>query len=112
MEGDQQIKSLAIDQHYRYLGFSERLKTDSQTKSALTKEYFSCIKMILKNELSSLNTIDAINSYAVLALLYGFSVLDWNITELEKVDCKISDITHLYIPRKSGGRGIRSIVKN
>lgn len=123
MEDDQQIKSLAFDQHYRYLGFSERLKTDSQTKSALTKEYFSRIKMILKSELSSKNTIDAINSYAVPVLSYGFSVLDWNITELEKIDretrkviqshCLMhrqSDITRLYIPRKIGGRGLLNIV--
>ena len=61
MEDDKRIKSLAFDQHYRYLGFSERLKTDSPTKS-LKREYFSHIKMILKSELSSKNTIDAITS--------------------------------------------------
>ena len=107
MADDQQIKSLEVDQHYCYLG--KRLKTCSQMKSILIKEYFSCIKMILKSELSSKNTIDVINSYAVPALSYGFSVLHWNITEIEKVDrekrkviqshCLMhqqSDITLLY----------------
>lgn len=41
MEDDQQLKFLDISKYYLYLGFSKRLKTNNQTKSALIKEYFS-----------------------------------------------------------------------
>ena len=123
LDNGEQLKSLETNQNYRYLGFNERHTTDKNTKTTIQQEYFSRIKMILKSELSSKNTVDAINSYAVPALSYGFPVLDWNITELEKVDRETrkviqnhhlmhrqSDITRLYIPRKNGGRGLINIV--
>ena len=78
--------------------------------------------MILKSELSSKHTFEAINSYAIPALSYGFPVLDWTITELEIIERKIrkmlqqynamhsqSDVTRLYLPRKNGGRELINI---
>ena len=38
--------------------------------------------MIVKSELSSKDTFEAINWCAILALSYGFPVLDWAITEI------------------------------
>ena len=121
----EQLKSLEPNQQYRYLGFNEQQITDKEAKSSLKKEYFSRLKMILKSELSSKFTIDAINSYAIPALSYGFPVLDWTITELESIDRetrkvlqtyhamhKQSDITRLYIPRKNGGRGLINVVNH
>ena len=79
--------------------------------------------MILKSELSS--KFDAINSYVVPALPYGFPILDWTITELETVDRETrkvlqtyhamhrqSDVTRLYLPRKSGGRGLINVANH
>ena len=75
--------------------------------------------MILKSELSSKHTFEAINSYAIPALLYGFPVFDWTIIELEIIDRETqkilqqyhamhsqSDVTRLYLLRKNGGRGL------
>ena len=42
--------------------------------------------MILKSELSSKYIFEAVNSYAIPTLSYGFLVIDWTITELEIVD--------------------------
>ena len=81
--------------------------------------------MILKSELSSKHTFEAINSYAIPALSYGFPVLDWTITELIKIDREIrkmlqqyhamhsqSDVTRLYLPRKNGGRRLINITNH
>ena len=119
------LKSLESNQQYRYLGFNEHLTTDKETKSALKREYFSRLKMILKSELSSKHMINAINMYAVPALLYGFPILDWTITELEIIDRETrkvlqsnhimhrqSDVTRLYIPRREGGRGLIDITEH
>ena len=78
--------------------------------------------MILKSELSSKYTFEEINSYAIPALLYGFPVLDWTITELEIIDRETrkmlqqyhamhsqSGVTRLYLARKNGSRGLIKI---
>ena len=122
MDNGDILKTLDQNKQYRYLGINEHQTTDKTTKSSLKNEYFKRVKMILKSELNSMNTISAINSYAVPALSYGFAVLDWNITELEIVDRETrkllqryhlmhsqSDITRLYLPRKDGGRGLLNI---
>ena len=75
--------------------------------------------MILKSELSSKHAFEAINLYAIPALLYGFPVLDWTIAELKIIDRETrkmllqyhamhnqSDVTRLYLPRKNGDRGL------
>ena len=119
------LKALDHNKQYRYLGFNEHQITDKNSKAALKNEYFKRLKMLLKSELNSLNTISAINSYAVPALSYGFPVLDWTTTELETIDRETrkvlqsfhmmhsqTDITRLYIPRKDGGRGLINIVEH
>ena len=69
--------------------------------------------MIRKSVLSNKHFFEAINSYAIPALSYGFPVLDWTITELEIIDRETrkmlqqyhamhsqSDVTRLYLPTK------------
>lgn len=125
LNNDEVLRSLEPHQQYRYLGFNERQTTDKEAKSSMKHEYFSRIKIILKSELSSKHTINAINMYAVPALSYGFPVLDWTVTELEMVDRETrkvlqtyhvmhhqSDITRLYLARKNGGRGLINIVNH
>ena len=81
--------------------------------------------MILKSELSSKHIFEAINSYSIPALTYGFPVLDWTNTELETIDREMrrmlkqyhamhsqSDVPQLHLPRKNGGRRLINITKN
>ena len=122
LDNGEELKSLKLNQQYKYLGFGETLTIDKTTKSALKNEYFKRLKMILKIELSSKHTFEGINLYAIPALSYGFPVLDWTITELIKIDREIpkmlqqyhamysqSDVTRLYLPRKNGGRRLINI---
>ena len=68
------LKTLDLNKMYKYLEFNEHQLTDKNTKSALKKEYFKRLKMLLKSELNSINTLSAINFYAVqpchMAFLY------------------------------------------
>ena len=86
LNNGEELKSLELNQQYKYLGFREGLTIDKTTKSALKNEYFKQLKMILKSELSSKYTFEAINLYAITALCCGFSVLDWTTTEFEIID--------------------------
>ena len=117
LDNGEELKSLKLNQQYKYLGFGENLTTDKTTKSVLKNEYFKRLKMILKCELYSKLTFESINLYAIPALSYGFPVLDWTITELEIIDRETrkmlqqyhamhSDVTRFYLPRKNGGRGL------
>lgn len=125
LENGDVLKELDTNQQYRYLGFNERQTTDKHTKTSIKTEYFKRIKLIMKSELNSKNTIDAINAYAVPSLSYGFPILDWTITELEIIDRETrkmlqnyqtmhnqSDINRLYLPRRNGGRGLINITNH
>ena len=86
LDNGKELKSLELNQQYKYLWYGENLTIDKTTKSALKNEYFKRLKMILKSELSSKHTFEAINSYAIPALSYGFPVLDWTIIWLKIID--------------------------
>ena len=43
----EELKSLELNQQYKYMGFGETLTIDKTTKSALKNEYFKRLKMIL-----------------------------------------------------------------
>ena len=118
-------KITEIKRTIQILRIWRNLIIDKTTKSALKNEYFKRLKMILKSELSSKHTFEAINSYAIPALSYGFPVLDWTITELEIIDRETrkmlqqyhamhsqSDVTRLYLPRKNGRRGLINITNH
>ena len=125
LDNGEELKSLELNQQYKYLGFRENLTIDKTTKSAFKNEYFKRLKMILRSELSSKHTFKAINLYAIPALSYGFPVLHWIITELEIIERETrkmlqqyhamhsqGDVTRLYLPRKNGGRGLISITNH
>ena len=113
LDNGEELKSLELNWQHKYLGFRENLTTDKTTKSALKNEYFKPLKMILKSEIASKHTLEAIKLYAIPALSYEFSVLDWTITELEIIDRETrkvlqqyhamhskGDVTWLYLPTK------------
>ena len=90
------LKLFAGNQQYKYLGFGESLTTDKTTKLSLKNEYFKRLKMILKSKLSSKHIFEAINSYAILALLYGFPVLNRTITKLEIINRETRKMLQKY----------------
>ena len=75
--------------------------------------------LVLKTELNSKNRIEAINALAVPVVQYSFNIINWNLADLNRLDTKIRklltsnkmhhpkvDVTRLYLPRSSRGRGM------
>ena len=71
---------------------------------------------MLRSELNARNRIDTINFLALPVVTYSFTIINWSLAEIKKVDTKIRkllrmhqpkpDANRLYLPRKEGGRGL------
>ena len=123
LKNEETIKGLDIRELYKYLGMLQSNEINKkEMKTKFQKEYFTRTRKILKTSLNSVNTIQAINTFAVPAISYGFQVLDWSTTELEDIDRQTrnilrknhllhenSDVDRLYLARSNGGRGLLNI---
>jgi len=117
------IKELDPRKAYKYLGIEESFEIQHKNeKEKLKKEYLRRLRLVLGTELSAKNKIQAIGSFAVSVLRYGFGIVNWHQEELQKLDQKTSklltihgqhhpkaDVDHLYVPRKQGGRGLMQL---
>ena len=88
-------------------------------KDKVRKEYYRRIRLILKTELNSKNRIEAINTLAVPVVQYSYNILNWNVSDLQRLDRKTrklltssrmhhpkADVDRLYLPKSKGGRGM------
>jgi len=122
---DESTTIKALEQHdvYKYLGIEEHEGIQHKNmKRNLTKEYYRRIKGLLKTELNAKNKIMAITTLAVPVIQYSFGIIKWTKAEIKKLDRQTrklltmygalhpkSDTDRLYLPRKSGGRGMQNI---
>ena len=85
----------------------------------MRKEYYRRIRMVLKSQLNSANKLEAINTLAVPVVTYSFSIINWTLQELAKLDTKTrnfltmykmhhpkSDVDRVYLLRNEGGGGL------
>ena len=108
---------------YKYLGILEdgSIKHE-EMKVNIRKEYFSRLRAVLKSKLNGGNIVKAINTWAVPVVRYSGGIVDWTKEDVENMDRKTrklmtihralhprSSVARLYLPRKSGGRGMQSI---
>ncbi|XP_053114534.1 uncharacterized protein LOC128328501 isoform X2 [Hemicordylus capensis] len=117
------IKYLEEKEPYKYLGI---LQADNiahtEVKRKIGSEYIRRVRKILKSKLNGGNTIQAINTWAIPVIRYTAGIIDWTQAELEMLDRKTrkimtinhalhprSDVDRLYLPRSSGGRGMRQV---
>ena len=118
-----EIKNLDLEEHYKYLGLmeSDRLQSDC-IKTKVRKEYKKRIRLILKSKLHGRHQIDAINSFALPVLTYPAGIIKYTQEEKRSLDNMTrkqmnmhgslhprADVDRLYVPRKSGGRGLLSV---
>ena len=54
----------------------------------IRKECFRRVRSILKSELNARNRIAAINFLAIFMIKYSFTIINWSLTEIKKVDPK------------------------
>ena len=108
------------EESYKYLGIVEgdSIKHEEAKRTA-KKVYLKRIRSILKSGINAKFTTDAIRTYAMPILRYGFGILKWRKAELTGIDRKVRKIltkggfhnpksnTHrLYLSRDKGGRGL------
>ena len=74
---------------------------------------FRRVRPILKSDLNPCNRINTINFLALPVIKYSFTILNWLLTEIKKIDAKIrklltmylmyrpkSDVNRFYLPHK------------
>ena len=93
-------------------------------KERIQKECYRRIRLVLELERNAINRTNAISTLAVPAVTYSFNIINWTVEDLKKTDRKTrklltmgkmhhpkADKDRLYLPRKSGGRGLIQIEK-
>jgi len=117
------IRSLSCGEMYKYLGILENSVIDHiSLREKLVSEYKRRVRRILSSELSSFNKFQAINSFALPVIRYTAGILHWPVNDLKALDRQTrklltlyrgfhprSDVDHLYVSRKLGGRGLKSV---
>ena len=84
-----EIPLLTGDDDYKYLGVMEsNMILHEKEKTKAKKEFTKRVREILKKELNGKNTADAIRTYAMPILRYGFGILKWGKAELSSPDRK------------------------
>ena len=120
LDEETMIKDLEQEKVYKCPGVDEYSGIQHATmKQKIKKELVRRTGLILKSELNSKNRITAINMLAISVITYSFNTIDWNLSEVKRLDVKIrkmmtthsmhhpkADIHSLYVPRSSGGRGL------
>lgn len=118
LDDDSVIKELDQEGTYKYLGVNEGDGIQhAKMKEKIKKECLRRVRSILKTELNSKNRITAMNTLALPVVTYSFNIINWNLSELKRIDSKIrklltcnrmlhpkSDVDRLYLPRSKGGR--------
>ena len=108
---------------YKYLGIDENISYHGPiNKERVSKEYFTRTRKVWSSELSAYNKVIAHNCFANQVIIPTIGVLNWTVQEIKGIDIKTrkilsmngsfhpnSDIDRLYLQRKDGGRGIKSV---
>ena len=85
----QDIPLLGEDDSYKYLGILQAdILLHDKAKRSAKKEFFTRVRKILKAELTAKHTVNAITTYAMPVMRYGFGVLSWTVNELNAIDNK------------------------
>ena len=61
----------------------------SSMREKIQKECFRRVRSILTSGLNARNRINAMNSLALRVVTYSFTIINWSLTEIKKVDTRI-----------------------
>ena len=94
---DTEIQELEQEGVHKYLGVDESDGIQqSKMKEKIRKEYYRRVRSILRTELNGRNKMEAINSLAVPVVQYSFGIIDWQISELKKIDTKTRKLLNMH----------------
>ena len=117
------VEELKADEVYKFLGVEELdgIRHDA-VKAKAWASAKTKLRVLLESQLNSRNLFQAINECVTPILSYSFGVVHWLESDIKEIDVKVrkmlhmyrafeikSDIDRLYLPRRSGGRGLLSI---
>jgi len=117
------IRSLDVGNGYKYLGVLEGCDIQhNNMKEKIRLEYFRRLRLVLRSQLNSRNKFHAVNAYCLPVVRYAAGIIRWSVNDLKSMDRKTrklltihrglhprSDVDRLYLPRKMGGRGLKSV---
>uniref|UniRef100_H2ZXX1 Reverse transcriptase domain-containing protein n=1 Tax=Latimeria chalumnae TaxID=7897 RepID=H2ZXX1_LATCH len=118
---DEVVNPLPLEENYKYLSILEHGSINNiDVKKEATMEYKKRLCQFLKSKLSGSNLLQAINIYAIPVMSYTADTVDWTLDEMRQLDrmtrkqLTIHGAFHpkadmQYIPRRKGGRGLKSI---
>jgi hypothetical protein len=126
LNSGQIIPNIKSNNFYKYLGIYENTEINTEETWKINfKKYLQRVWLIFSTNASSYYKIRAVNTFANPKLMYIQWVLTINRSDLREADVKTrnimirkgalspgSSIPLLYIDRKNGGRGLRSIEDN
>ena len=117
------IARLKDGEQYKFLREQENLKQeDKLVLNCAAKVYLKRVSVIWSSPLSDHNRITATNQFALPVLAYLMRTQKWPIADLQQLDRETRKImvekggkhplgskALLYLPRKVGGRGLKSV---
>ena len=117
------IASLREDAQYKFLGVLENVKQqDGLVLEQAEKEYLKRLSVVWSSPLSDYYKVLATNQFALSVMSYFMWTQVWPIAELQRIDREtrkimvengarhpLASTDQLYIPRSSGGRGLKSV---
>ena len=117
------VESLKPGTSYKFLGVQETVTQDEKLSlECAAKVYLRRLSVIWSSSLSDINRVRASNQYAMPVLIYLMWTQHWPITELRVIDREarkiisenggkhpLSSTAIMYLARKKGGRGLRSV---
>ncbi|PFX31252.1 Retrovirus-related Pol polyprotein from type-1 retrotransposable element R2 [Stylophora pistillata] len=117
------ITSLREDAQYKFLGVLENVKQqDGLVLEQAEKEYLKRLSVVWSSPLSDYYKVLATNQFALPVMSYFMWTQVWPIADLQRIDREtrkimvengarhpLASTDQLYIPRSSGGRGLKSV---
>ena len=87
------MKELEQEEIYKFLGVNETNGIQHTTmKEEIRKECYITVWDIFETEPNSANQIQAINILAIPVVTYSFNIVNWNLSDIKKINTKICEL--------------------
>ena len=93
LDKNKNIKELEQEEIYKFLGVNETNGIQHTTmKEEIRKECYITVWDIFETEPNSANQIQAINILAIPVVTYSFNIVNWNLSDIKKINTKICEL--------------------
>ena len=93
LDKNKNIKELEQEEIYKFLGVNEANGIQhTSMKEEIRKECYITVWDIFETEPDSANQIQAINILAIPVVTYSFNIVNWNLSDIKKINTKICEL--------------------